>query len=283
MLGRTPAGVDASWPLEDGVIADIEGAEELLRQLLRRVLRGWLRPRVAICVPADATEVETRAFEQAVRHAGARDVHVIEAPLAAAIGLELPVESERATMIVDVGGGVTEAAVICLGGLAAAKSRRVGGTAIDAAIISYLKRERSLVVGEMTAEAVKIGIGSASPAADGPPALVAGRHLHTGLPNTVTVEAAEIRAAIDEPVSCIVDTVKGALDMTPPELSADVSRRGIMLSGGTSLLRGLANRLREEVGVPVFVADDPLNAVAVGAGRCLLELGALANATRRSA
>jgi rod shape-determining protein MreB len=282
MLGRTPSEVEALWPLAGGVIADMDGAEKMLRQFLRRARSGWWPPQVALGVPADATDVEKRAFQRAAKLAGARDVQVMEEPLAAAIGAGLPVDGDRATMVVDVGGGVTEAAVICLGGMVARSSRRVAGTAIDDAIATYLRNERGLLVGERTAEAVKIGIGAATPAGDERCMAVAGRALHSGLPATVLVRAGEVRTAIEEPLQQIIAAATSALDQAPPELCADISRSGVVLTGGTAKLRGLNDRLREQLGVPVFVASDPLSAVAVGAGRCLDELGTLTRGARRA-
>ncbi len=271
MIGRTPANIVAIRPLKDGVIADFETTERMLRYFIQKVhaRRVLTRPRVVVCVPSGITGVERRAVKDAGYQAGARQVYIIEEPMAAAIGAGLPVAEPTGNMIVDIGGGTTEVAVISLGGIVTSQSIRTGGDEIDAAVIAYVKKEYSLLLGERTAEEIKVLIGSAFPSPDEPQAEIRGRDLVTGLPKTVVVTAEEIRKAIEEPVAAIIDAVTTTLDQCPPELSGDVMDRGIMLAGGGALLQGLDERLRHETGMPVHVAENPLHSVVLGSGRCV--------------
>jgi rod shape-determining protein MreB len=277
MIGRTPAHIVAVRPLRDGVIADFDVTEKMLRYFIQKVhRRRWLaKPRVVLCVPSGITGVEQRAVEEATIAAGARNAYIIEEPMAAAIGAGLPIHEPTGNMIVDVGGGTTEVAVISLGGIVTSMSIRIGGDELDEAIIQFIKKEYSMMLGERTAEEIKIAIGSAFPMADEPHAEIRGRDLVTGLPKTIIVSAEEIRRAIEEPVNQIVDAVKNTLDKTPPELAADIMDKGIVLTGGGALLKGLDERLKHETGMPVHIADSPLTCVAVGSGRCLEEFEAL--------
>jgi rod shape-determining protein MreB len=277
MIGRTPANVVAVRPLRDGVIADFDITERMLRYFIQRVhrRRHFAKPRVVVCVPSGITSVERRAVVDAGNQAGASRVYVIDEPMAAAIGAGLPVEQPTGNMIVDIGGGTTEVAIISLGGVVASMSIRTGGDELDQAIITHVRKERGLSLGERTAEDVKMAIGSAWPAPDEPSAEIRGRDLVSGLPKTIVVSSEEIRRAMDEPLGVIVDAVKNTLDRCPPELAGDVMERGIVLSGGGALLRGLDERVREETGVPTLVTDGPLLSVAMGAGRCVEEFEAL--------
>jgi rod shape-determining protein MreB len=277
MLGRTPDAITAIRPLRDGVIADFESTEQMPRIFIQRVHRRryFAKPRLVVCVPSGITSVEQRAVKEAGYQAGARQVYIIEEPMAAAIGAGLPVHEATGNMIVDVGGGTTEVAVISLGGIVTSVSIRTAGDDLDAAIISWFKKEYSLMLGERTAEEIKIELGSAFPLPDEPEAEIRGRDLISGLPRTVVVSSAEVRQAIEEPVHAIVDAVRTTLDKTPPELAGDIMDRGLVLTGGGALLRGLDARLRHETGMPVHVADDPLHSVAMGAGRCVEEFEAL--------
>ncbi len=277
MIGRTPSHIQAIRPLKDGVIADFEICEKMLRYFIQRVhSHRWVKPRMVICVPSGVTGVEKRAVQEAAVMAGARkDPFIIEEPMAAAIGAGLPVHEPSGNMIVDVGGGTTEVAVISLGGIVASQSVRVGGDELDEAIISYIKKEYSLALGERTAEEVKIVLGSAWPLVEEIHAEIRGRHLVTGLPKTVVVSTEEIRDAIEEPVSAIVDAVKVTLDKTPPELAADIMEQGIFIAGGGALLHGLDARLQHETGMPIIIAPNPLHCVAIGSGQSLEEFAAL--------
>lgn len=277
MLGRTPDEITALRPLKDGVIADFEATEQMLRAFIARVhhRRYFAKPRMVICVPSSITPVEQRAVKEAGYQAGARRVYVVEEPMAAAIGAGLPVHEPTGNMVVDVGGGTTEVAVISLGGIVTSLSIRTAGDDLDHAIIAWLKKEHGLMVGERTAEDVKIQLGSAFPSSGEPDGEVRGRDLVSGLPRTVTVSSADVRKALDEPLHAIVDAVRVTLDQTPPELAGDIMDRGIVLTGGGALLRGLDERIRHETGMPVHVADDPLVSVALGAGRCVEEFEAL--------
>ena len=277
MIGRTPGHIVVVRPLKDGVIADFEATERMLRYFVQRVLRHRFgpRPRMVICVPSGITAVERRAVEEAALAAGARRVHVIAEPMAAAIGTGLPVSEPAGNMIVDIGGGTTEVAVISLGGVVASMSIRTAGDEMDDAIIQYVKKEYSLLLGERTAEEIKISLGSAFPGSDEPTAEIRGRDMVTGLPKTIVVTAAEIRRALDEPITAIIDAVTATLDSCPPELAGDVMERGITITGGGALLRGLDERLAHETGTPVHVAEHPLESVAVGAGRCVEEFDVL--------
>lgn len=276
MLGRTPENIVAIRPLKDGVIADFEVTESMLRYFIRKVhnRNGFFspRPRVVIGVPSGITEVEKRAVEDSAHHAGAREVHLIKQPMAAAIGVGLPVQEPAGNMIVDMGGGTTEVAIVSLAGIVFSKSVRVGGDELDEAIIQYLKRTYNLMVGERTAEEIKIKIGSAYPLPEEMKMEVKGRDLVAGLPKTMTVTSEEIREAIMEPIASVIEGVRVTLERCPPELSADLVDRGIILAGGGALLRGLDKLLSEETGLPVNVADDPLSAVALGTGKVLDEI-----------
>lgn len=274
MVGRTPAHIVAIRPLKDGVIADFDVTEKMLRYFIQKVhqRRSLARPRVVVAVPSGITGVEQRAVEEATIQAGARAAFIIEEPMAAAIGAGLPIHEPIGNMVVDIGGGTTEVAVISLGGIVTSQSLRVGGDEMDEAIISYIKRDYQLMIGERTSENLKVKIGSAFALGDDDMEdEIKGRDLASGLPKTVVVTAEEIRLAIEEPVSQVVQTVKDALDRTPPELSSDIMDEGIILAGGGALLRGLEERIRNETGMPVHTAKDPLLCVAMGSGKCLEE------------
>jgi len=277
MIGRTPSHIQAIRPLKDGVIADFEICEKMLRYFIHKVhQRRWVKPRMVICVPSGITGVEQRAVQEAAEYAGARKpAYIIEEPMAAAIGAGLPVQEPTGNMIVDIGGGTTEVAVISLGGIVASQSVRVAGDELDEAIIQYIKKEYSLALGERTAEEVKITLGSAWPLEEELTAEIRGRDLVTGLPKTIITSTEEIREAIEEPVSAIVDAVKVTLDKTPPELAADIMEQGIVLAGGGALLLGLPERLQAETGMPMKIAPNPLYAVAIGSGQSLEEFEAL--------
>ena len=281
MLGRTPGNITAIRPLKDGVIADFEVTEQMLRYFIQAVGQSrWARPRVVICVPSGVTGVERRAVEEATLSAGARLAYLIEEPMAAAIGAGLPVAEPTGNMIVDIGGGTTEVAVISLGGIVVANSIRVGGDEMDEAITSWVKREHKLMIGAQTSEEVKLVIGSAYPLPEEAQVEVRGRNMITGLPTTVALSTAEVRQALQEPVNQIVDAVKITLEKTPPELASDIMDRGIMLAGGGALLQGLDERLRQETQIPIHVADSPLACVAIGAGRSLEEVEAMVRSTK---
>ena len=277
MIGRTPGNIVAIRPLKDGVIADFETTERMLRYFIQKVHRRsrFARPRIVVCVPSGITGVEQRAVKDAGYQAGARKVYIIEEPMAAAIGSGLPVHEPTGNMVVDIGGGTTEVAVISLGGIVTSQSIRTGGDELDASIIAYVKKEYSLMLGERTAEEIKMAIGSAFPAPDEPHAEIHGRDLVSGLPKTIVVSAEEIRKAIEEPVNAIIDAVKTTLDKCPPELSGDVMDRGIVLTGGGALLKGLDERLKHETGMPILITDNPLHSVALGSGKCVEEFEAL--------
>jgi rod shape-determining protein MreB len=278
MIGRTPGNIVAVRPLKDGVIADFEITERMLRYFILKVhkRRYLARPRMVICVPSGITGVERRAVIDAANQAGARTVHIIEEPMAAAIGAGLPVHEATGNMVVDIGGGTTEVAVISLGGIVTAQSIRVAGDELDNAIIQHIKKEYSLLLGERTAEQIKLTVGSAfANKDDDEHTEIRGRDLVSGLPKTVVISAAEVRKAIEEPVNAIVDAVKTTLDKCPPELSGDIMDRGIVLAGGGALLRGLDERLRHETGMPIHIAETPLDCVALGAGKCVEEFEAL--------
>ncbi|MEU4114060.1 rod shape-determining protein [Kitasatospora sp. NPDC028055] len=279
MIGRTPGNIVAIRPLKDGVIADFEITERMLRYFILKIHRRryLARPRVVVCVPSGITGVERRAVIEASSQAGARQVHIIEEPMAAAIGAGLPVHEATGNMVVDIGGGTTEVAVISLGGIVTAQSIRVAGDELDNAIVQHIKKEYSLLLGERSAEQIKMSIGSAF-GLEGEKdehAEIRGRDLVSGLPKTVVISAAEVRAAIDEPVNSIIDAVKTTLDQCPPELAGDVMDRGIVLTGGGALLRGLDERLRRETGMPIHIAENPLDSVALGSGKCVEEFEAL--------
>jgi len=276
MIGRTPAHIQAIRPLRDGVIADFDITERMLRYFIKKVQpRRWARPRIIVGVPSGITGVERRAVEEAAYHAGARRAYTIEEPMAAAIGCGLPVHEPTASMVVDIGGGTTEVAVIALGGIVVARSIRVAGDEVDEAIIDWVKKEYNLLLGDRTAEQLKMAIGSAWPYSDEPSAEIRGRDLVTGLPKTVVVSAQEVREGIEEQVQAVVDAVKYCLDKTPPELAADIMARGITVTGGGALLRGLDVRIASETGTPVITSDRPLQTVVLGAGVCLEEFDRL--------
>ena len=283
MLGRTPGNIIAIRPLKDGVIADFQVTEAMLRHFIRKVNKGRRNnPRVVIAVPSGITEVERRAVSESAEQAGATAVHIVEEPMAAAIGCGLPVMDASGNMIVDIGGGTTEVALISLGGIVYARSVRTAGDELDEAIVSYMKRSYNLMIGERTAEDIKIRLGSAAPMSKEITLDVKGRDLVAGLPKTVTITSQEIREAMSDPLSTVVDAVRTTLERCPPELAADLVDRGIVLAGGGALLRGLDVLLREETGLPVHVADDPLSAVAEGTGKMLQELDVLDKVSRRS-
>ncbi|HSH69668.1 MAG: rod shape-determining protein [Deferrisomatales bacterium] len=276
MLGRTPGSIVATRPIKEGVIADFDICEAMLRYFIQKVhnRRKLVRPRVIIGVPSGITQVEKRAVRESAESAGAREVYLIEEPMAAAIGAGLPVTEPSGNMIVDIGGGTTEVAVISLAGIVYSQSVRVAGDKMDEAIVQYVKRKYNLLIGERTAEAVKMQIGTAypEPELDGATMEVKGRDLVAGIPKTVSVRAEEIRDSMREPINAIVQAVRIALEKTPPELAADIVDKGIVLAGGGGMLRNLDVLLREETGLPIMVADDPLSCVALGAGMALDEI-----------
>jgi len=277
MIGRTPATISATRPLRHGVIADFEVTEEMLRYFIRKAYQArFAHPRVVLCVPSGVTDVEKRAVEEACQSAGARQVHLIEECVAAAIGSGLPIEEPTGHLVVDVGGGTSEVALISLGGIVISESLRIGGYELDEAITSYVRREHQLAIGQQTAENVKFAIGSAWPLEDELETEIRGRDLVSGLPKTVTLTSGEVRAALEEPLRAIIAVVKDTLENTPPELAADVADRGIALAGGGTLLRGFDERLRNETQIPAVLVESPLTCVAVGAGRSLEEFPALA-------
>jgi rod shape-determining protein MreB len=277
MIGRTPSHIRAIRPLKDGVIADFDITEKMLRYFIQKVhQRKFLaKPRIVVCVPSGITGVEQRAVEEASYSAGARAAYIIEEPMAAAIGAGLPIHEPTGNMIVDIGGGTTEVAVISLGGVVTATSVRVGGDELDESIINHVKKEYSVALGERTAEAIKLAVGSAFPSPDDMIAEIKGRDLVSGLPKTIHITSEEVRKAIEEPVNAIVDAVRDTLDRCPPELAADVMDKGIVLTGGGALLRGLDQRLKHETGMPIHVAENPLSCVAIGSGKCLEEFEVL--------
>ena len=276
MIGRTPGNIVAIRPLKDGVIADFDVTERMLRYFIQQVHRRHLaRPRLVVAVPSGITGVEQSAVKEAGLQAGSRRVYIIEEPMAAAIGAGLPVYEPTGNMVVDVGGGTTEVAVISLGGIVTSQSIRVGGDEMDQAIIAFAKKEYSLMLGERTAEKIKMAVGSACPSPDEPHTEIRGRNLVSGLPKTIVIGAEEIRHAIAGPVSTVVDIVKTTLDTCPAELAGDVMDRGIALTGGGALLRGLDERLREETGMPIQLADNPLESVVLGTGKCIEDFDAL--------
>ena len=274
MIGRTPQNMVAIRPLRDGVIADFDAAERMLSDFIRRSHRraGWVRPRVVVGVPAEITQVERRAVKDSTLRAKASEVYLIEEPVAAAIGAGLPITEPTGNMIVDIGGGTTDIAVISLAGLVYRKSVRVGGDEMDTAIIDHMKRQHGLLIGERTAEQIKIEIGSAAPLEEQRQMEVRGRHLLEGLPKSVIVSDGEIREALKSTVDVIVHAVRGALERIPPELAADIYDRGVVITGGGSLLRNLDERLRNDTELPVQMAEDPLTSVVRGAGRMLSNL-----------
>ncbi len=277
MIGRTPEDITAIRPLQDGVIADFEATEQMLRHFIALVHRRryLTKPRIVVCVPSGITAVEQRAVKEAGYQAGARRVYIIEEPMAAAIGAGLPVHRATGNMVVDVGGGTTEVAVISLGGIVTSLSVRTAGDELDRAITTWMKKEHALLLGEATAEEVKTTLGSAFPGALDREAEIRGRDLVSGLPRSVTLSSSEVRSAIEEPLHAIIDAVRQTLDQTPPELAGDIMDHGLVLTGGGALLRGLDERLSHETGMPVHLAEDPLRSVVHGAGRCVEEFEAL--------
>ena len=277
MLGRTPGSILAIRPMKDGVIADFEVTQEMLRYFIERAhnRETLVRPRIIIGVPFGITEVEKRAVKESALSAGARDVFLIEEPMAAAIGAGLPITEPSGNMIVDIGGGTTEVAVISLAGIVHSRSVRIGGDKMDESIIQHMKRKYNLLVGESTAERIKINIGTAYPTEEPLSMEVRGRDLVAGVPKTIVVSSDEIRDALSDPINAIVDAVRVVLDRTPPELSADIADKGIILAGGGALLRNLDVLLREETGLPVMVSEDPLSTVVFGCGKALDEIDLL--------
>ena len=278
MLGRTPEGIVAVRPLKDGVIADFDVTEKMLRYFLKTIIDKHVfrvKPKVIVCVPSGITEVERRAVRDSAETAGAKQVLMVAEPMAAAIGVGLPVMEASGNMIVDIGGGTTEVALISLGGIVYARSVRTAGDEIDEAIIQYMKRAYNLMIGERTSEEIKIRLGSAAPLPKEMTMEVKGRDLVAGLPKTITITSQEIREAMADPLSTIVDAVRTTLERCPPELAADLVDRGIVLAGGGALLKGLDRLLREETGLPVHIAEDPLSAVAEGTGQALQDLALL--------
>ena len=284
MLGRTPGSITAVRPLRDGVIADFEIAEAMLRYFIQKAHNRstLLRPRIVISVPSGITEVEKRAVRESALSASAREVYLIEEPMAAAIGAGLPITEPSGNMIIDIGGGTTEVAIISLSGIVYANSVRVGGDKMDDAILNYVKRKYNLLIGERTAERIKIEIGSAYPTDEQRSLIVKGRDLVAGVPKTLELHTEDIREAIQEPVNAIVEATKIALERTPPELAADIADKGIVLSGGGALLANLDILLREETGLPIMLAEDPFTAVVMGCGRCLDDAGLLRDVTDRA-
>src|ERR671932_545580 len=278
MLGRTPGNIVAMRPLRDGVIADFEITEQMLSYFIyraqsqERLLRFFANPRVVVCVPSGVTSVELRAVKEATRSAGARQAYTIEEPMAAAIGAGLPVNEPQGSMIVDVGGGTSEVAVISLGGIVTKSSIRIAGDDVDDAISTYIQKEYKLAIGTQTAEQLKIELGSAFRLEEEESAEIRGRDLVTGLPRTIVITSEEVREAIAVPIATITEAVRDTLDRTPPELASDIINRGMVLAGGVALLRGLDERLRQETGVPVHIAEEPMACVVVGSGRFLEEI-----------
>jgi len=281
MLGRTPGNIVAIRPMRNGVIADFEITEAMLRYFIRKVNQSkrLIRPRIVIAIPSGITEVEKRAVKDSALHAGAREVYMIEEPMAAAIGVGLPIQEPSGNMIIDVGGGTTEMAVVSLAGIVFSKSIRIGGDEMDEAIIEYLKKNYNLMIGERTAEEIKIKIGSAYPLEEELSMEVKGRDLVAGLPKAVTVTSEEVREALSEPIAQIVEAVRITLERTPAELSSDLIEKGIVMAGGGSLLRGLDKLISEETGLPVHLAEDPMTAVALGTGKVLSEIKYLRRVT----
>jgi rod shape-determining protein MreB len=277
MLGRTPGNIVAIRPMKAGVIADFEITEAMLRYFIKKIhnRRKMVRPRIIIAVPSDITEVEKRAVKDSATHAGAREVFLIEEPMAAAIGVGLPVQEPAGNMIVDIGGGTTEVALISLAGIVFSRTVRVGGDEMDECIVQYMKRVYNLMIGERTAEEIKMTMGSAYPVEEETSIEVKGRDLVAGLPKTLTITSEEIREALQEPISSIVDAIRITLERCPPELSADLVDRGMILAGGGALLAGMDKLIAEQTGLPVHLADDPLSAVAEGTGVVLNELNFL--------
>ncbi|EDU35843.1 rod shape-determining protein [Clostridium sporogenes] len=271
MIGRTPGNIVAIRPLKDGVIADFDVTQIMLKKFIEKVSPkgGFTNPRIVVCFPSGVTEVEKRAIDEATKSAGAREVVLMEEPMAAAIGAGLPVNEPTGSMIVDIGGGTTEVAIISLGGIVTSKSLRVAGDELDQSIINYIKKEYSLMIGERTAENIKVELGSAYETDEDKTMEIRGRDLITGLPKVITISEKEVREALSEPVISIIEAIKTTLEKTPPELASDIMDKGIMLAGGGALLRGLDQLINEETHMPVHIAESPLDCVAVGAGKAL--------------
>ena len=285
MIGRTPGNIVAIRPMKDGVIADFDVTQAMLKYFIRKAMRckSFVRPRVVVGVPSGVTEVEKRAVIDAAQQAGAREAYLIEEPMAAAIGAGLPVEEATGSMVVDIGGGTTEIAVISLGGIVTSRSIRIGGDEMDSSIVQYIKRMYNLMIGERTAEEIKISVGTAIVTPDTDRTMdIRGRDLVSGLPKTLTIHAKEIREALNEPIYKIIDAVKNTLEKTPPELAADVMDHGIMMTGGGALLMNLDKLLSHETGMPVLVSEDALSCVGEGTGRTLENIGLLKNVVMSS-
>lgn len=274
VIGRTPGSIVAVRPLKDGVIADFEMTTTMLQEFISKALKGsfFTKARVVICIPSGITAVERRAVKEATENSGAKRVNIIEEPMAAAIGAGLPVSEPQGSMIVDIGGGTSEVAVISLGGIVTSRSVRIAGDAFDTAIINYIKKKYNLLIGERTAENVKIAIGSAFPMEQETDMEIKGRNLLNGLPENITVTSAEIREALAEPLSHVIEAIKVTLEKTPPELAADIIDQGITLAGGGALIRGLDKLINKETGMPVYVAETPLDCVADGTGKVLEDI-----------
>lgn len=279
MIGRTPGNITAIRPLKDGVIADFETTQGMLKYFIKKAVGSspFSKPRIIICVPSGVTEVEKRAVVDSAMSAGAKEAFLIEEPMASAIGAGLPVEEPSGSMIVDIGGGTCEVAVISLGGIVVSRSLRIAGDEFDDGIIHYIKKEYNLMIGERTAEHIKLKIGSAYPMEQEETYTVSGRDLVTGLPKELHISSMEIREALREPINAVVDSIKYTLEKTPPELAADIMERGIMLTGGGGLLRGLDKLINEETGIPVYVAEHALDCVVLGTGKVLEEIDTLSN------
>lgn len=277
MIGRTPGNIVAIRPMKDGVIADFDITQSMLKYFIKKAMsKGTIsKPRVVICVPSGVTEVEKRAVEEATIQAGAKEAYLIEEPMAAAIGANLPVGEPSGSMVVDIGGGTSEVAVISLGGIVTCKSLRIAGDELDEAIVHYVKKEYNLMIGERTAEEIKMSIGAAYPRPKEEMFEIRGRDLITGLPKNMTLKSSEITDALKEPINSIVDSIKLTLEKTPPELAADIMDRGIMLTGGGALLSGLDKLIKDETGMPVSIAERPLDCVVMGAGKVLEEIETL--------
>ncbi len=274
MIGRTPGNITAIRPMKDGVIADFEITQNMLKYFIRRAITGKIlsKPRVVICVPSGVTEVEKRAVEEATLQSGAREAYLIEEPMAAAIGANLPVEEPTGSMIVDIGGGTSEVAVISLGGIVTSRSLRIAGDEFDEAIVNYIKKEYNLMIGERTAENIKVTIGTAYPKENDETMDIRGRDLVSGLPKNLSITSTEVMGALKEPINAIVDAIKFTLERTPPELASDIMDKGIMLAGGGALLSELDTLIKEETGMPVSIAERPLDCVVVGTGKVLDEI-----------
>lgn len=277
MIGRTPGNIVAIRPMKDGVIADFDVTQTMLRHFIAKAYRrrAIFLPQVVVCVPSGVTEVEKRAVLDATKQAGAKEAYLIEEPMAAAIGAGLPVEDPTGSMIVDIGGGTSEVAVISLGGIVSSKSIRVGGDEMDEAIINYIKKTYNLMIGERTAEDIKMSIGSACQLEETMEMEIRGRDLVRGLPKLLNITSTEIREALEEPVNAIMETIKTTLERTPPELAADIMEKGIVMSGGGALLKGLDRLIAQETGMPVYIAENPLDCVVLGAGKALTAIDLL--------